>query len=46
MIKAQLLRIRDTRGISANVFEVADKILAAGLSTERVAEEVETELEV
>lgn len=46
MIKAQLLRIRDTRGISANVFEVADKILAAGLSTERVAEEVEAELEV
>jgi aminopeptidase N len=46
LMKVQLLRIRDTKGISANVFEVANKILAAGLSVEQVAEEMEAVLEV
>jgi aminopeptidase N len=46
LIKAQLLRIRGTRGISANVFEVADKILASGLATELAVEEEEVEVEL
>lgn len=45
LIKTQLLRIRDRPGVSANVFEVADKILAAGRPAE-VVEELEAEVEV
>ena len=44
LIKKQLLRIRDRPGVSANVFEVADKILAAEVV--EVAEELEAALEV
>jgi aminopeptidase N len=46
LIKTQLLRIRDRPGVSANVFEVADKVLQAGLATELVEEELEAVLEV
>ena len=37
-MKAQLLRIRNRAGVSANTFEVADKILAVSVEAEVAVE--------